>query len=58
MADLMLWEGTVRAEAFNQTFAQNLSVFIRLYNYASFQPARYPQSISLISGAGLIAPTF
>jgi HK97 family phage major capsid protein len=58
MADLMLWEGNVKAEAFQQTFAQNLSVFIRLYNYASFQAGRYPQSISLISGTGLIAPTF
>jgi HK97 family phage major capsid protein len=58
MADLMLWESHVRAEAFQQTFAQNLSVFIRLYNYVSFQAARYPQSISLISGAGLIAPSF
>jgi HK97 family phage major capsid protein len=58
MADLMLWEGNVRAEAFQQTFAQNLSVFVRLYNYASFQAGRYPQSISLISGSGLIAPTF
>jgi HK97 family phage major capsid protein len=58
MADLMLWESTVRAEAFQQTFAQNLSVFIRLYNYASFQAARYPQSISIVSGTGLIAPTF
>jgi HK97 family phage major capsid protein len=58
MADLMLWESTVRAEAFQQTFAQNLSVFVRLYNYASFQAGRYPQSISIVSGTGLIAPTF
>jgi HK97 family phage major capsid protein len=58
MADLMLWEGNVRAEAFQQTYAQNMSVLIRLYNYASFQPGRYPQSISVINGTGLVAPTF
>jgi HK97 family phage major capsid protein len=58
IADLMLWEGNVKAEAFQQTYAQNLSVYVRLYNYASFQPGRYPASISVISGTGLVAPTF
>lgn len=58
MSDLMLWESNVRAEAFQQTYAQNLSVFVRLYNYFSFQPGRYPQSISVIGGTGLVAPTF
>jgi len=58
MADLMLWESNVRAEAFPQTYANQLSVFVRLYNYASFQPGRFPKSISIISGTGLVAPTF
>lgn len=58
MADLMLWESDIRAEAFQQTYAQNMSVYVRLYNYASFQPGRYPQSISVVSGTGLVAPTF
>lgn len=49
-SDLWLWEGRVRAEAFEQTYAQNLSLFIRLYNYMAFQPGRYPQSISVITG--------
>lgn len=40
--DLWLWESNVRAEAFAQTYASNMSVFVRLYNYASFQPARFP----------------
>jgi hypothetical protein len=55
-ADLRLYEGNVRAEAFPQTYANQLSVFVRLYNYASFQPARYPKSISVIDGVGLVAP--
>lgn len=58
MADLMAWEGNVKAEAFPQTYANQLSVLVRLYNYMSFQPARYPKSISVISGTGLVAPTF
>jgi HK97 family phage major capsid protein len=55
-ADLRLYEGNVKAEAFAQTYANQLSVFVRLYNYASFQPARYPKSISVIDGVGLVAP--
>lgn len=55
-ADLRLYEGNVKAEAFPQTYANQLSVFVRLYNYASFQPARYPKSISVIDGVGLVAP--
>jgi HK97 family phage major capsid protein len=51
--DLFAWEGNMRAEAFQQTYANTLSLFLRVYNYASFQPARYPSSISVISGTGL-----
>jgi HK97 family phage major capsid protein len=58
LADLVLYESTIRAEAFQQTYANNLSVFVRLYNYASFQPARYPASVSVITGSALTAPTF
>lgn len=58
MSDLVLWESDIRAEAFQQTYANNMSVLVRLYNYASFQPARYPSSISVITGTGLAAPTF
>jgi HK97 family phage major capsid protein len=57
-ADLVLWESDIRAESFVQTYAQNMSVFLRLYNYASFQAGRYPQSLSIINGTGLVAPTF
>lgn len=58
MSDLVLWEGNVKAEAFPQTYANQLSVFVRMYNYASFQPARFPKSISVVDGAGLVTPTF
>ncbi|MFF1597686.1 phage major capsid protein [Streptomyces mirabilis] len=58
MADLMAWEGNVKAEAFPQTYANQLSVFVRLYNYMSFQPARYPKSISVVDGTALVTPSF
>ncbi|MFK0282573.1 phage major capsid protein [Streptomyces sp. NPDC090499] len=51
--DVFSWEGNFKAEAFPHTYANQLSMFLRVYNYASFQPARYPSSISVISGAGL-----
>jgi HK97 family phage major capsid protein len=56
--DLFLWEGKLQADVFPQTYAANASLYARLYNYVAFQPARYPQSISLITGTGLITPTF
>ncbi|HEY2724248.1 MAG TPA: phage major capsid protein [Pseudonocardiaceae bacterium] len=56
--DLYLWESGIRAQAFEQTFAQNLSIFLRLFAYMSFQPARYPASITLINGTGLVAPNW
>jgi HK97 family phage major capsid protein len=56
--DLFLWEGQVRAQAFEQTYANQLSLFLRLYNYMSFQPGRYPRSIGTITGTGLVTPAF
>ncbi|MFJ2399853.1 phage major capsid protein [Streptomyces xanthochromogenes] len=58
MPDIYLWEGSVRAEAFEQTYANQLSLFVRLYNYVSFQAGRYPASIATITGTGSITPTF
>ncbi|MFE0383328.1 phage major capsid protein [Streptomyces bungoensis] len=51
--DVFAWEGNFKAEAFPQTYANQLSLFLRVYNYAAFQAARYPQSVSVISGTGL-----
>ena len=58
MDDIWLWEGQVRAEAFQQTYANQLSVFVRLYNYAAFQAGRYAPSTALITGTGAVTPTF
>jgi HK97 family phage major capsid protein len=57
-SDLMLWESDIRAEAFQQTYANQMSVFVRLYSYGSFQAGRYPKSVSVITGSALAAPSF
>ena len=56
--DLWLWESTPHADVFPQTYAANASLYARLYQYVSFQPARYPGSISTINGSGLSSPSF
>lgn len=56
--DVILFEGSPRAEAFRETKADQLSVLLRFYNYAALHSERYPKSISVISGTGLITPTF
>lgn len=57
-SDVILFEGTPRAEAFRETKADQLSVLLRFYNYAAIHSERYPKSLSVISGTGLIAPVF
>ncbi|MEU0426441.1 phage major capsid protein [Streptomyces canus] len=57
-SDVILFEGTPRAEAFRETKADQLSVLLRFYNYAALHSERLPKGISVISGTGLIAPTF
>jgi HK97 family phage major capsid protein len=57
-SDLVLFEGTQRAEAFRETKADQLSVLFRLYNYAAIVTERFPKSIGLVTGTGLVTPTF
>lgn len=56
--DPWLFEGTPKAQAFEQTKADTMSVFFRLYNYVMLHSERYPKSIANITGTGLVAPTF
>jgi len=56
--DVILFEGTPQAEAFRETKADQLSVLLRFFNYAALHSERYPKSISVIAGTGLITPTF
>ncbi len=56
--DVTLYESPIRAESFRETKAKEAQVVFRVYAYAALQSARAPKSISVISGTGLIAPTF
>lgn len=56
--DLILWEGGLRAEVFRETLSAEGTVRLRLYAYSAFASERYPSGISVISGTGLVAPTF
>jgi HK97 family phage major capsid protein len=56
--DVLFYEGSPQAEAFRETKADQLSVLLRFFNYAAIHSERYPKSISVIAGTGLITPTF
>ncbi|GGR80167.1 hypothetical protein GCM10010169_25420 [Micromonospora fulviviridis] len=56
--DHILYEGTPRAEAFREPLAAQLSILLRVYNYLATAFERYPKAISVISGTGLVTPTF
>ncbi|MFF3140691.1 phage major capsid protein [Streptomyces sp. NPDC057927] len=51
-SEIRLWESQPKFEVFPQTFAQNLSLLARAYEYMAFTAARYPGAISVISGSG------
>lgn len=57
-ADSILYEGTPKSEVFRETKADQLSVLLRFYNYAALHASRLPKSLAVISGTGLIPPTF
>lgn len=58
MDDLHFWEGPLVTRALEQTRGQQLQVLLQVYAYSAFMPQRYPKSISVISGTGLVTPTF
>jgi len=56
--DSILFEGTPRAEVFRETYANQGSVLVRMYNYVAIATERHPKSVAVINGTGLVAPTF
>jgi HK97 family phage major capsid protein len=56
--DVILYEGTPRAEASIHPGFANLSVNLRFFNYAALHASRLPKAISVIAGTGLATPTF
>lgn len=55
--DSWLYEGTLKAEIFSETYSNSLGLFARVYNYFALAH-RINQSIAVIGGTGLVAPTF
>jgi Phage capsid family len=55
--DLYLFEGQMRTRALTEVLSGTLQVRIQVYNYVALLSTRYPQSISVITGTGLVNPT-
>ena len=55
--DTILWESTLRTELFPQTYANQLTILARVYNYVAMA-TRIGSSISIINGTGLSTPSF
>ncbi|MEU6098945.1 phage major capsid protein [Streptomyces sp. NPDC047079] len=56
-SDLYLWEGSMRTRVLQEVLSGTLQVRFQVFNYAAFMPDRRPETISVISGTGLVAPT-
>ena len=56
--DLYLWEGTARMRALPEILSGTLQIRYQMYCYSAFMPNRFPVSLSLLTGAGLVSPTF
>lgn len=56
--DLWLYESALSAASFDATYADQMSVLFRVSGYNIFIPNRYPASVSVLGGAGLVPPTF
>ncbi|MEW2518134.1 phage major capsid protein [Actinacidiphila alni] len=56
-SDLYLWEGSMRTRVLTEILSGTLQVRFQVYNYAAFMADRRPETISVISGTGLIGPT-
>jgi len=58
--ELHLWEqaGSPFALNFDATGAGSLTIKSVVYGYSAFTAGRYPGAVSIISGTGLVAPTF
>lgn len=58
--DLLLMEqsGAPRQLRFEETTGGSLTTKLVVYGYAAFASSRYPTAVSLVSGTGLVTPSF
>lgn len=56
--DLVLLESPPNVETFRETYADSLGVLLRLYAYVATILNRHTESIGVLTGTGLVTPTF
>ncbi len=57
-SDMHLWEGPLQARVMPEVGSGTLTVRLILHGFSAFASARYAKSTTIISGTGLVAPTF
>lgn len=57
-SDLRFWESPLELASFDATHADDNAVLFRALGFAAFIPDRHQASVQVISGTGLVAPTF
>ena len=58
MVENWLYESPIVTRVLPQTYGAQLSILMQIYGYIAFTAARYPNANSVITGTGLVAPTF
>jgi HK97 family phage major capsid protein len=56
--DWYLFEGQPKMRVLPEIFSGTLQVRLQVYGYVAFTPGRYPKATAVISGTGLVTPTF
>ncbi len=56
--DVILYESAPRAEASIQPGFNTLTINLRFYRYVALHASRFPKSVAVLNGVGLVAPTF
>ncbi len=58
MRDHILFEGDLQLRVLKEILSNTLGVRFQAYAYCAFTAGRYPAATSVVSGTGLITPTF
>ena len=53
-----LFESPIVTRVLPQTYGNQLSVLLQIYGYIAFTAARYPNANAVVTGTGLVTPTF
>jgi HK97 family phage major capsid protein len=56
--DVIFYESAPRAEASIQPGFMSLTVNLRFFRYVALHASRFPKSVAVLNGVGLVAPTF